>query len=134
MAEWYWEGRDRLTDKIEKFYTKGPYGTEAELRDHLGEHYPGLQFVRAWPADKAPAIVRPVNRRYFQHGIINLALRELSGYREPRRDRSFLAPILPNPLDLERKLNHGKDGFSTGQRSSDLRLISDRFQCLRIGR
>ncbi len=84
---WNWTARDRATGEVLRHYTTGPYADAASLRDHLDAHYRGLTDFQVEPADGPPkGVLRPVNPKHFQSGILDMVRRELGGR---RADRSF---------------------------------------------
>jgi hypothetical protein len=76
---WNWKGRERATGRERTYYTRTSFGSKADLAAHVEEVMPGIEFIDAGPADRAPAIVMPLPPHSFQRGVLEIVQRELQG-------------------------------------------------------
>jgi hypothetical protein len=85
---WEWTGTD-IKGKTVTYQTEGPDVSEASMLEHLKASYHNLTIttLRRCDVREAKQSTGRVARHAYQYGIWDIAMRELSGLPEDRKER-----------------------------------------------
>lgn len=97
---WNWTGREKATGRVRTYFTRTSFGSKADLKAHVEQQMPGIEFLDGGEATGEPAVVMPLPPHSFQAGILEAVKREMQGDVRTRSPHRTLprVPIVRQPL------------------------------------